>query len=897
MANTIPILSLTNTFGDLLTQQNRQAIELNNLAANNYTKDTGTLFLNGSGTGLSVTAAALLGSGIVSGTLSVGGSISAVSNVFINGAGNGLEVANNSLLRGNVVTNNLSANNIIRANTFNAAGNVFANDITSNNSIQAVSIVSSGNTTVNTLRSNTSILGASLNITGFSQTNSLKSNTSIDGLTLLISSLSTTNQLQANNSVNTAIVTATNTIIGNNIQANTGLNSTTLSVSGGTFVNTILANTSVTAPTITVTSKFDANSTPISFFDSIQTTGQLSVGGNFVINGATVYNTNTFTLNANSAVGQISSFNVNRGSSGANASIRWNEPQKYFDIVDVNNPTSYSKILTANLISSSLTSTSTDTFASSLAANTLNNALQANVINLQSQISSNTSSLQNQISSNVSFISGVDNTQNTTITAVNNYAAAGFARANTSPNLFIGTTGTANATSGVTTLTSTNGMTISGSANTLTVNTPQDVRTSATPTFNGLTLTNALTITQGGTSATSAAAALTNLLPTGTVAGYVLTTSGPGTYFWAPIGAQQTIPGTTISSTRLSYTANGSGISYTTPTYVPGASQLRVYFDGVRQFASSYTETNSTVVTFGTAVPSGVNILVEVDGYINNPYYANNITFTAPQGSIPGSANTIQLAIQDLETRKAALASATFTGPIQAPTASSGTSNTQIATTAFVNNLANSGTTFAHSITGNAGTVTNGVVTTSSYANPSWITSLANTKITGTFSTASITGLAASATTDTTNASNIGSGTLAAARLGTTGAPQFGSLGVGAAATGTTGEIVATNNITAYYSDERLKTKLGNIDNALDKLMSLSGFYYEANETAQALGYQIKKEVGVSAQEVEKVMPEVVAPAPIDNQYLTVRYERLVPLLIEAIKELKSEVDALKGNK
>ena len=79
--------------------------------------------------------------------------------------------------------------------------------------------------------------------------------------------------------------------------------------------------------------------------------------------------------------------------------------------------------------------------------------------------------------------------------------------------------------------------------------------------------------------------------------------------------------------------------------------------------------------------------------------------------------------------------------------------------------------------------------------------------------------------------------------------------------------------------------------------MSLSGFYYEANETAQALGYEAKKEVGVSAQEVEKVMPEVVAPAPIDSQYLTVRYEKLVPLLIEAIKELKTEVDALKGNK
>ena len=123
---------------------------------------------------------------------------------------------------------------------------------------------------------------------------------------------------------------------------------------------------------------------------------------------------------------------------------------------------------------------------------------------------------------------------------------------------------------------------------------------------------------------------------------------------------------------------------------------------------------------------------------------------------------------------------------------------------------------------------------------------------------------------------------------------QFGSFGVGTAASGTTGEIRATNNITAYYSDDRLKTRLGNIENALDKIMTLNGFYHEANETAQALGYQVVREVGVSAQEVNTVLPEVVAPAPIDPQYMTVRYERLVPLLIEAIKELKAEVEELK---
>ena len=121
------------------------------------------------------------------------------------------------------------------------------------------------------------------------------------------------------------------------------------------------------------------------------------------------------------------------------------------------------------------------------------------------------------------------------------------------------------------------------------------------------------------------------------------------------------------------------------------------------------------------------------------------------------------------------------------------------------------------------------------------------------------------------------------------------SLGVGTSASGTAGEIRATNNITAYYSDDRLKTRLGGVEDALGKVLSLTGFYYEANETAQELGYEPVREIGISAQDVQAVLPEVVAPAPIDDKYLTVRYERLVPLLIEAIKELTDRVKELEA--
>jgi len=123
--------------------------------------------------------------------------------------------------------------------------------------------------------------------------------------------------------------------------------------------------------------------------------------------------------------------------------------------------------------------------------------------------------------------------------------------------------------------------------------------------------------------------------------------------------------------------------------------------------------------------------------------------------------------------------------------------------------------------------------------------------------------------------------------------------------------ILATNNITAYYSDERLKTNLGAIDNALDKVLSLEGFRYVENDLARSLGYTNEEEqVGLSAQRVQAILPQAVSLAPFDMQtgefdgvvtsksgenYLTVDYSRLVPLLVEAIKELKSELDAVKS--
>jgi hypothetical protein len=135
-----------------------------------------------------------------------------------------------------------------------------------------------------------------------------------------------------------------------------------------------------------------------------------------------------------------------------------------------------------------------------------------------------------------------------------------------------------------------------------------------------------------------------------------------------------------------------------------------------------------------------------------------------------------------------------------------------------------------------------------------------------------------------------------------------GGWSVGTTAAPGAGAIYATGNITANYSDGRLKNVSGTIENALDKVGKLKGVYYTINDTAKKYGYIDEAvQVGVLTQDVELVLPEVIKAAPFDldennnsksgNNYKTVQYERIVPLLIEAIKELKAELDMLKGVK
>jgi hypothetical protein len=109
------------------------------------------------------------------------------------------------------------------------------------------------------------------------------------------------------------------------------------------------------------------------------------------------------------------------------------------------------------------------------------------------------------------------------------------------------------------------------------------------------------------------------------------------------------------------------------------------------------------------------------------------------------------------------------------------------------------------------------------------------------------------------------------------------------------GDIIAFGSAA---SDDRLKTNRITIENALEKVGSLSGFTFDWNEkAAEILNFPLNtRQIGVSAQEVQSILPEAVRVEKTlesDEEFLMVRYEKLVPLLVEAIKELTQKVETL----
>ena len=109
-----------------------------------------------------------------------------------------------------------------------------------------------------------------------------------------------------------------------------------------------------------------------------------------------------------------------------------------------------------------------------------------------------------------------------------------------------------------------------------------------------------------------------------------------------------------------------------------------------------------------------------------------------------------------------------------------------------------------------------------------------------------------------------------------------------------TGNITATGEVTAYYSDQRLKTDINPIEGALSKVMAIGGYTYKANELAADLGVSnFDNQIGLLAQEVEAVMPELVTQSALAG-YKTIRYDKVVSVLVEAIKEQQAMIEELR---
>ena len=111
---------------------------------------------------------------------------------------------------------------------------------------------------------------------------------------------------------------------------------------------------------------------------------------------------------------------------------------------------------------------------------------------------------------------------------------------------------------------------------------------------------------------------------------------------------------------------------------------------------------------------------------------------------------------------------------------------------------------------------------------------------------------------------------------------------------GISGALYVGGDIYSYAaSDIRLKENLSKIDNSLDKLLKISGYQYHWNKIAQEMyPERTMLDVGIIAQEVKEIVPSAVVER--EDGYLAVKYDKLIPLLIEAVKALKAEIEIMK---
>ena len=399
MANTVTALSFANTFGEWVVATNNLIKENNDLAANDYIKSTGTLYLNET----------------TQNSLQANGTVIIQKQLLVQGTGSSATVQNNLNVGSQLYLTNGSLS-LVASGQANVAGQINgqASDIglfIANNAHIGGNTVSAIKVTTGVLQANSSVNTSNASIVNTVYTKDLQANSTVNTATASVTGTTFTNVLQANTSVNTATASVTGTTFTDILQAFNSTNTGNASITGTVYTNVLQANT-----------KLDGNNAA-GFLNSLQIQGGgLTVNGNFVITGTTVYTSNTFILSSNVSSGISSYYNVDRGNTGVDASFSWNEPNKIWEILNVTSNTYY-RVLTDEYLNDTLTSTSTTYVATANSVNALNTLYNTSNTFLQAGV------VSNGLYANGAFIqaNAAYNSQNTT----GSYANSAFSAANT----------------------------------------------------------------------------------------------------------------------------------------------------------------------------------------------------------------------------------------------------------------------------------------------------------------------------------------------------------------------------------------------------------------------------------------------------------------------------------